>query len=295
MPEGMTATTDPEGIRRETRFQYEYAQPPDLSGMNGIDWDAVQENVKNHGVDDALKYARAAIVFQGTRGFQRDVAAAQSEPDPIKRKELEYQAGLKWHRLLFADNPNAAPPFLRALTPPAITPYQAERLKFERERLNKPVPIPPNQVHKSGQDIVVVNPRTGEIVKRINPPVPTPSVTESVRQVQNKAFDPSTGATNVPPFLSVTNRTVRNIPPPPPPAPGEHVPVMGFRAMAERISPPASLVAESAANPPTERITKAAPTNALPAGTTVLMTNPKGQVVHVPQSQVERAKKLGYK
>lgn len=115
MPEGITARVDPDtGERTEQRFSYQPYQPPEQT----LDWNAVQENIKNHGVDAALKQAAAAQTFLAQRGYQKALEAAALEPDANKRTAMQTSAAAKWFPVMFGAHPQAVGPSVKALTPP---------------------------------------------------------------------------------------------------------------------------------------------------------------------------------
>lgn len=179
MPETISTRIDPStGQEYEVRTESQSVPyvPPDRSGMAGINWSAVQENIKNQGIEAALKATSAAIQFQGLRGYQQ----------ALKNGEAPEKAMVKYGPMIFNKQAQAFAPSMRALTPPTITPQNAARNAFEERRVKL-------------------------LEKAATQPKPAapPVVTESVRQVPN----PNILTQRQTPILSLTNRTTRGLSP----------------------------------------------------------------------------------
>ncbi len=100
--------------------------PPDQFGADSIDWNAVQDNIQNHGVEQALKATEAAIQFQGQRRYQQLLKDGKTPAEAITA------AG----PMMFYHTPQAFAPSVRALAaPPGITAQQAEQNAIAREKL----------------------------------------------------------------------------------------------------------------------------------------------------------------
>jgi hypothetical protein len=74
MAEGTTASYNPEtGERRDTTFQYQPVPTPDPYGIESMDRNALAQTLREHPIDDALKYISTSIQFQGQRGYQKAI------------------------------------------------------------------------------------------------------------------------------------------------------------------------------------------------------------------------------
>jgi hypothetical protein len=202
------------------RKPYNPAPPPeDAAGMEGINPRFIDQ-LSQQPVDVALKAADAAIQFQGLRGYQQ----------ALKNGVPAEKAMAKFGPMIFRKTPQALGPSIRSLTPPPVKPSykmvpgtNGIPPYFEGGAGQRPVFIPKSSMP---EDLSLNKPQVTELPElpgvkviqvpgskqyRVVPGQQPPTITESVRQVPNRAFVP--GDTNSPPTLSLTNRTVRGMSP----------------------------------------------------------------------------------
>ena len=84
----------------------------DVPDMGAIDQAAIAENIKNFGVEKAMKGIEAAIQFQGMRGYQQ----------ALKNGESSEKAMVRFGPMIFHKQAQAFAPTMKALTPPAVKP-----------------------------------------------------------------------------------------------------------------------------------------------------------------------------
>lgn len=141
-------------------------QKQDNYGMESLNPRWTEQLFREQKPDVALKAIEAAIQFQGLRGYQQ----------ALKNGEAADKAMARYGPMIFRKTPQALGSSLKALTPPAMTPYQASQAALAREKFNhaKTNP-PPVQV---GGGLYQVNPKTGKYEALIAPPEKT--MTETI-------------------------------------------------------------------------------------------------------------------
>ncbi len=135
-----------------------------VADMTGFDVAALNENIKNQGVERALKATEAAIQFQGQRGYQQ----------ALKNGESVEKAITKYGPMMFYRTPQAFAPSVRALTPPVvpqITPYQREVLDLRRQGLTAPgaSSLPAEFQRDPNKEYIT---KGGALIPKVKPPAP---------------------------------------------------------------------------------------------------------------------------
>ena len=159
----------------------------DTPDMGTIDQTAIAENIKNFGVEEAMKGIEAAVQFQGIRGYQQ----------ALKSGESAEKAMARFGPMMFARHPRDYATIMKALTPAAATPNAI----WNPANTNTGAPGY-FQLGRGGVNV----PRPPAVPK----PPPPPTVSETIRQVPNRNLLTQ----RLQPMLSLTNRTTRGLSPP---------------------------------------------------------------------------------
>lgn len=180
-----------------------------------LDMKAVQENIQNMGVEQALKATEAAIQFQGQRGYQQ----------ALKNGETAEKALTKYGPMMFYRTPQAFGPSVRALTPPTLTPYQKARIEMD-----KATPIHVGQglykLDAQGKPVTIVAPpKPKEETGRFVIDEPLPGYPPSTVRIPPRAFAeqmdtlPPYARTNAANVAQLRAAGITNLPSPPAVAP----------------------------------------------------------------------------
>ncbi len=158
IPEGYAPGTRGSSTDTETGVTRSWSEPPHPRYVPPqqqfeINPDAVIELLKNQKADEAAKRIAAAQAFLAQRGYEKDITEAALQSDPIKQAALRHAAAVKWIPIMVGPSRQSGAAMMRALTPPAMTPYQEAQNKLARERFEYgKTNRPPTTLHQQEQE-----------------------------------------------------------------------------------------------------------------------------------------------